>query len=273
MTKHMENQDSRSIRFTEGIVLALVSASAYLFAYFYEIGYASFLHIPQSFITVSLTNILVFGAVALTAFLWLFPFLNLIVMTFTAWKPYPGLAPSTRLVMLAALYQVVIIYAYGVTNWKYWLPGMVVMDVLLGLFFYGIPIVQYLNNRRLNRHKSFGALVEESENADRKTTSFADLITKRLGPESGQFILFLIIGTGLAQGASYGQALNQSEYLVTNTSPELVVVRIYGDNIICAPLDRATNEVQSTFTIRKVADDPKLTLTVETLGPLHRKSP
>jgi len=51
----------------------------------------------------------------------------------------------------------------------------------------------------------------------------------------------------------------------------MVVLRIYGDKMVCAPFDRSNGEVERSFVILKVAEDPDLVLHIDKVGPLNPK--
>ena len=80
-------------------------------------------------------------------------------------------------------------------------------------------------------------------------------------------ILWLLLV--ISNNAGDAAALKQEEFLVANTSPEMVVLRIYGDHLICAPFDRATKEAQRSYSVLNVADDPQLMVRLEKVGPLR----
>ena len=58
----MTESKTRNHGISEGLTLALSSAAAYLFAFYYEKGFASVFNIPTSLINVTLSSILTFGA-------------------------------------------------------------------------------------------------------------------------------------------------------------------------------------------------------------------
>jgi len=70
-------------------------------------------------------------------------------------------------------------------------------------------------------------------------------------------------------------AKNQTEFLVIHSTPEMpemVVLRVYGDTLILAPLDRKRQEVQMIFTVVKISD-LKSPLRNEDVGPLKPMAP
>jgi hypothetical protein len=68
------------------------------------------------------------------------------------------------------------------------------------------------------------------------------------------------------------RALTQKEFLVLNTAPEIVVLQIYGDKLICAPFDRNTKEINKSFLILKLSEDTKQTISYQNVGPLRLKT-
>jgi len=77
------------------------------------------------------------------------------------------------------------------------------------------------------------------------------------------------MGFSITHAIGRAIALNQSEFLVITTSSEMVVLRAYGDKLLCAPFDRTKKEVKRTFSILKIAEDSNLKLSLEEVGPLH----
>lgn len=78
-------------------------------------------------------------------------------------------------------------------------------------------------------------------------------------------LLVIAISLGFVFGRV--DAMSKQEYLVANTEPESVVLQIYEDTLITAPLDRVAKTVQKSFTVRKIGDS-RLELSVEKVGPL-----
>ena len=79
--------------------------------------------------------------------------------------------------------------------------------------------------------------------------------------------LLIVLGLGFFFGRT--DALHHQEFLVANTTPETVVLKIYGENIVTAPFNRATKSVYKSFNILKLGHDKNLTLTLQNIGPLN----
>ena len=95
------------------------------------------------------------------------------------------------------------------------------------------------------------------------------LVRNKFGNSALLIVAVFLTGIYIASSAGTAEALKQDKFLVTNTSPELVVLRIYGDNLICVPFDRTTGEIEQSFSILKNTGEPVLVLRLEKLGQLH----
>jgi hypothetical protein len=111
--------------------------------------------------------------------------------------------------------------------------------------------------------------LEAQEKIDSQVMDIFGLIRIKFGNETLVIITVFLLGLYIALSAGKAEATKQEEFLVTNTKPELVVLRIYGDNLICAPFDRKTGEVEESFSVLKNTGDPNLSLRFEKLGNLH----
>jgi hypothetical protein len=249
--------DRAKLFLSEGFMIAAASACAYLLAFNYEKGYAQHFSIPVQLINVSLATILLFIALALG-------FLALSVVYLSPFLTMLG-HPRRRYFFIIALYAVVPIYLYGPSDWRRWLPLASVFlggVVLFGLIDYGVPLLAH------KKAGDFQARYEAQAALDRAHPSFAVALHRWLGFDAYFLFASLIAFSFIASTAGEAEALQQKTFYVTNTTPELVVLRIYGDTVIAAPFDRASKEVHKSFRILKVSDDAGLALTLEEVGPL-----
>lgn len=79
-------------------------------------------------------------------------------------------------------------------------------------------------------------------------------------------VLILSISLGVIFGRS--DALNREEFLIANTNPERIVLKIYGNHVILADFNRAAREVHRTFFIQDLTSQPGLTYKLERVGPV-----
>jgi hypothetical protein len=71
--------------------------------------------------------------------------------------------------------------------------------------------------------------------------------------------------------AGRARAEKMDVFQVIKQSPELVVLRTYGDYFIAAPFNRTTREVEKKVYLLKLAEMGKTPLQLEKVGPLKVK--
>lgn len=81
--------------------------------------------------------------------------------------------------------------------------------------------------------------------------------------------LFLIVSLSLGFVFGHTDAVNRTEYVVLNTVPESVIIKIYGDKVVSAPFDREKRVLYKSFTVHRLGDDSGLTLSPQSVGPLE----
>lgn len=251
---------SKKLPISEAVILAAISASAYLFAFLYERAFMAYFGIPIQFVNVNLVTLLTFGA-ATVFFLILSA--GLANMLFSVLPKHPFLAfYIPRYALLGFLTVIVPFFLYeGSRRWLI----IFCIWVVLTIGFFMIPLIKY--RKKGSWVKRYDAAIEEESGED--IQGLYRRIEKRYGVRNLGLIVFLVMAClGLASSMGEAEAMNQRYFLVLNTNPEMVVLRASGENIICAPFDRKTREVKKSFSILKVAEDPKLVMNLENVGPL-----
>lgn len=117
-----------------------------------------------------------------------------------------------------------------------------------------------------------GTYLDKLEAQEKTENQFTDsyvILRNRFGNDSLLIIIAFLVGLSTALSAGTAEAIKQENFLVTNTTPELVVLRIYGDDLICVPFDRNTGEIEQNFTVLKKTGESGLSLKLENLGQLH----
>lgn len=242
---------------SEGIIIAAASACAYLLAFNYEKGYAQHFSIPIQLINVSLVNLLIFVAVVIG-------FLTLSVVYLNLFLGMLG-HPRLRYFFIVIVFVGATAYLYGLSDWRHWLPYVVVLLVIFmmnGLLDYGLPL---LAHRKAGDYK---ARYEAQAAIDQAHPSFVVRLRRWVGFDVFFLFAALIMSSLLSSTAGDAEALQQKEFYVTDTTPEMVVLRIYGDTMVAAPFDRATKEVRKSFRLLKISEGVGPTLTLEEVGPL-----
>lgn len=81
-------------------------------------------------------------------------------------------------------------------------------------------------------------------------------------------LLVLLLFVEMPQTFGRIDAKTQIQYLTLESKPDVVVLRIYSDRLICSRYDRLLKTVQNQFTIFKNHSDPPISFYLENVGPL-----
>ncbi|MCK4626284.1 MAG: hypothetical protein KAV00_13280 [Phycisphaerae bacterium] len=243
------------------LVISLLSAYAYLLGYMYELSTAEAFGIPREFVDVEIPNILLAGIAGVTALALVF---SVIGILYESWKkrdqPIHG---RIVLTVLTGIWFLLSLILCPSRLWTWLLP--LIIFVLYGCW----PWLAPLSIER-NTTGYIAKLKTYDESYGERDKMVKDLV-RSFGPRP-----FLLIGLAafilhFTMLLGYARALNKKEFLVPSTAPNMVVLRINGDRLICAPFDRSTKEVEKKFLILKVGENPNMILHLEKVGPLRPK--
>jgi hypothetical protein len=262
----MPPKTNQTQKIPDAILLALASAGAYLFSYYYEKGYTSVFKIPSSLIVINLSSLLTFGAIIIGGLIFLIPIVNVLVMFVIG---NPKSSKGSNPVFLHTLFPVIIvgilaviqIAIFGIRNWQLWLL-YAIMLLVVAFFQFVFPLLS-------QKGKNYVEKLSAQEETEKQFPDAFVLMRNKFGNSSLIIFLVFILGISIAENVGKSSATNQKDFLVTNTTPEMVVLRVYGDNFICAPFNRATGKTETKFTLLKSSGDANLDLNLETIGPLQ----
>jgi len=253
---------ARGISMPEGLLVATIPLAGYLLAFAYEAGFCGVFHIPMSFMTLSPT--MVFAAIAglallVAPLLW---FANLMCML--------GLGlgdPIARSLIRLAIPAALFLLSIGI-NLKAWREsmGLLLLLAFFVLLEFGLPLLTQ-RDKETYREKLLG-----QEAIEARVTDLFDVLGRRFGTLRVTIAMVMIMAILVSNIAGRGQAKGQEEFLVLPSSPEVVVLRVYGDDLVCAQFDRITQEVQPHFFVIKrvtLPSEPRMQLNLEKVGPLR----
>lgn len=247
--------------FSEAILLALASSGAYFLAFRYEKSYADYFGIPVDLITISLNSVLLFFAILSGLLLLLFYILDILIVIFG----------KTNSVMLQAIFPILIIfvllviqiYFYGIGEWEKWI---LFLSLILGVAFLqlGLPLITQ------RQESSYLDKLKAQAEYDNNKTNFTNLLAKLFGINGLVVLLIFTFGLLIANSAGNSEAIRKGEFLIANTKPEVVVLRVYNELAIAAQFNRNTGEVSKNFSLISIKDNPQIIFSMENLGPLHK---
>lgn len=247
---------------TAAALFGLVAPIAYGAAYLREWGFCSVFGIPIEFIQLNITTVLIAitsGVGVLFLVFWLADLFYILSQQ----RRLKNFGPIRRRLSLCGL----VLIFFGCFSALFpplrdaW-PILVYFLVLLIFTQFVTPLIA---QRKIPGYIS---KLEAQDRIERETPVLLDYFIKRVG------ITIVFLGILIALFLStmffvgYNTAMRQTDFLVPSTHEDLVVLRIYGDNLICAPFDIKTREVDKTFLVIKLDDEPRPQLRLVRLGPL-----
>lgn len=252
----------KGISMPEGLLVATIPIVGYLLVFAYEAGFCGAFHIPLSFIALSPT--MVFAVIAGLALSVgpLFAFANLVCMIGLDLRD-PIVRSLIRLAIVAVLFLLPI-----VVNPKAWREsmGLLLFLALFALLEFGLPLLTQ-RDKQTYREKLLGQEAIETGVSD-----LFDVLRTRFGDLPVTVAMVMMLGIYVSNVVGRGHAKGQEEFLVLLSSPEAVVLRVYGDDLVCAQFDRITQEVQPHFFVIKrvtLPSEPRIQLNLEKVGPLR----
>lgn len=261
-TKTQSSSETRGFWISQGIIVALSPVIGYGLAFLYELGFCLVFEIPREFITLNLTAVFIAAGslvVIIFIFYWLIDiFLRLVPQRDSLLFRELGLFLAISLLPVGLL----------ILWWGLWERLIVVAGVFF--FFVFLEFIMPLFTQR-----SKGSYLQKLE-AQRKyeiagPKGVVEHLADFLGRRAFLTFLAIIILLFLAGLAGESKAVKQDKFFVPSTYPDSVVLRIYGENIICAPLDAKEKEIQKNFFVIRMTDEPRPMLQLQKIGPLRVK--
>jgi hypothetical protein len=247
---------------TDALVLAIVPALGYTLTVFHELGYMTYFNMPVNLMRIETPMALITSAYVLM-FLLFFLF---VLDSFTE-KIVSFINNQTSHYFLPAAIVFIGASIPYITRAKLIEDGdnfglQMACSLFLGLY---IPLLFHSSKT------PFATRIEESNAKDEKTKYWSRTLLRRL-PKP---VLTLIVLTLFAISFSYYLGVSEARYqkwfLVPESTPDIVVLRIYGENCITSKFDRPNKKMTPHLTIQPLGDAvPKeaSVLSYEPIGPL-----
>lgn len=246
---------------SEGIVLASASAYVYLAAFLYEFGYCSFFSIPATLISPSLSTVLVAAAAIGGVLLSSLKLLGLSAPLLRA-AADPQKAAYGEFFRFNALFVILGILLgtiYGV-SWR----GALIFFGAVALFelVYFAPV--FLFDRKKSLRDRFEAYAKAKPDQLDLPILFTEWFGRGWVPAalilSGLLLLAFVVGNG--------EASRKERFLTLKSSPDMVVLRSYGDLLIAARFDREQKLVSNELLLIRLTEHQRAEFYNEMVGPL-----
>jgi hypothetical protein len=257
----------KRVGITEAVGLATIPFVAYCMIFTYWAGYLSYFAIPLEFIPFNLPEVFIVGAAILGVVLSILGVAN-IIFTFVFPYLFPkGQIPKPvvdRLIKLS-FFILVAIPVFLINPWGQVQWCLFTIILLVTLIMFAPPILRRgLKGTYLERMEA----IDQKSSGDIWAESPLGMFAKWVGRWAFVGIIYLVLILNLTNGVGRATAINQRLFRVANTSPETVVIFISNDNVICAPFNRNTKQVEPVFTVLSLSGSSGVSFSLEDIGPL-----
>ncbi|MEA3490148.1 MAG: hypothetical protein U9R44_07440 [Candidatus Omnitrophota bacterium] len=246
---------------TDTIIIAAAPFMGYLFAFAFESGYAQFFKFPVQFITIGLSQVLLTIFILWGVFLMLFWFVELISSAVPKNRYFLSHSIERFIPLFGLLMGYSLLYGWSTET-------RVVIALILGLGFieFIVPLITQGDK------KCYEDKLEAEEGASwefrEKRGAFSVRLVKIFGQKYIMFILNVVILIVFTRLLGQIYASRTETFPVPLKSPDSVVLRIYGDKLICAKFNRKEKTIEPVFSIYNTTDPLRQELRLEKVGPL-----
>jgi Ca2+/Na+ antiporter len=231
-------------------------------SYSYEYGYYSRLNIPFDFIEVNLSILARINVFLFLIFLFFIGSADIIY----AFKIHKMAKGRKILFYFYLLFVLAILPMVAFDYLRRWLPWIIVSTLLYLIAEFIFPLFA---NKKIKGSKN---KLEQEIRDDTKEYEgdFLDVVIKRIGYSIYLLIVFLLSSTYIAFSVGAIKAKNQKDFLVMKSNPELVIIRKYSQNVICAEYDKEKKELKNKFYFKTMdqISTAGIQLCIEEIGPL-----
>ncbi len=253
----MPETTKKSFLISDALLIAAIPPIAYIFAFVFEAGYAYVFSIPRELISISITSVFIAGSSFLVIGIFLLLILDLISMMLPG-TSNPVVEAISGLVPLLLATIAYVFYTLG-TPISSSLLGLLVGWIYILFFQFIFPLIS-------QRDKASYAQKLAAQ-ADLQRSGILGSLARRFRQP---YLLVYYLGLALFVTFYAGQssAFRQRDFLVADTNPECIVLRVYGEKAVCAHFNKNTKQVFAEFIILNLAETNAQEFTIKSLGPV-----
>jgi len=248
---------------TATIVLAVLPAYLYFITYMNEVGACSTLKIPTYLIEPSIGNVLGFGASIFSFFVFCFYFLNAVLPLRQAAKD-PNKS-HLRIMLLINFYGLIIGSVIFYVNPISWHIFFIILGIIivLNLLYWILPLIYKVKDKEHTIKEKLSGIRVSSP------IMLIDDLQKGLQKKDVSIIMFsCFLLPGLCYFLGRGAVIKNTDYEFINNSKNQIVLRKYGDLLICGTVNLKTKILTDSIQLIKIGDKEIIQLKTEPIGPL-----
>jgi hypothetical protein len=253
----MEEQKSEPRKLPDSFLIAAIAPIAYLYSFIFEAGSITVYKIPIEFISITLMNIFIAGLSFIIIGIILIVIIDMITAIFQNNE-------NPIVIRLSQIFPIFI----GTLAYIFFVLGTPLARSLIGIVVGWIYILYMqlvhplITQRHIHGYRN--KLLAESKIKGKGILT--DLAKKFRSYYMLTF--YLMISLFITYYAGMSSSYQKTTYLVTNTSPEMIVLKVYSNRLIVAPLNIKDRTISSEFVIINLDNENVPILTLENIGQI-----
>lgn len=259
----MEN--NKNNLFSEGLILAAIPFLGYVTVFVYELGFLTYFGIPYEFIQPTFTGVCLVTAVIIGVLLFSFVSGHCFTVLLTTIFPIKE-GPFLRAIKRIS-WQVFVLLFFVIfwgKEWKQYLGPLMIFLMVIFFEFLWPLITGY-------KKKSYNEKLAGQEEIERKYDPefriFFDYIDNKIGRRNVAVFLIVALFLLFVYQAGLIKAKQKDAFWQID-GEQLIVLRIYGDNLICANFDAEKHVMGNQFSVIRISPEKKLSLKMIKTGRL-----
>ena len=256
-------EENKTLTFDKSLFVIYVTALFYLSAFSYKSGYFSFYKIPSSFIILDFSSLISIAIPLIVAIVFL---VNVLDLLFRFFPKKDSVVKKGFMVFGFLLpFSLIFILFFGWNNWKLYLwifVFLLIIEFLLPAFcFRGLGLKYW---EKYNKLWSKG--ISFTHTSDRSDFQF--WVIDKFGRTFYNAFWILYFSSLLFTKYSQNKASQEILHNVIYTKPEMLVVDMRGNEMVCKPFNRSQKNFGNDFFILKEADYSNYPIHSESIGKL-----
>lgn len=239
--------------------LFITPAIAYYLVFTYESAYCRNFGIPPGFIRPDLTTILIYTSVVVGVSCSLVMILDSWIELHRASPASPPAQHLFRLYLPFILLLLLLVSTYG-SHWRNWFWLAIILAIG--------TLTDFIKARFGDKKKPYLTRLQGPVAIFNGPGTIWDIARKRLDLELVIFFIAMFFARLISSSLGEAEALNQHQFLVPSSHPDSVLVRIYGDKMLCAAYDPKTKKLAKQFFILTAGTDQTLHFDTKEIGTL-----
>jgi hypothetical protein len=258
---------------SEALAIAAAPAVAYVLSFAFEAGYAGHFRIPLLLVGVDLRTVLSLGA----AFFFAYFVLGVAMIQVAGRLRFTPARAALSIVWWSSLAITIVMATWSFTRNHMLLRVAALAAIgLMGVLPFVLVLLKVFMVRTEGTtwHSRWQAELDRSQPA-LPPDNVLERTLDALGPQRryfGRVVTFLAVVAGVRLAGTLAASM-ETQFLVSDARPPLVVLRRYGDLFVAAPLDTASKQLVPRLVLMRIPTDSATTWRVRWLGRLSTPPP